>query len=379
MKTIKTKEPVRIRFKELESGNKSIYLDIYVDGHRSYKFLKMYLIPETSSSAKLQNKNTLNAANAIKSQMIIDLANHEAGIKKDISKSKILFLDFIDRYEESRIKKGKRLGNVMNILKRIIIAYKGDKVQLKDVDRNFCIGLIDFMQHQYISHSRRLLQPASVKMYTSLYGSVLNLAYKEGLINENPMIYVDKPSAPEKARTFLTPDELKLLIDTPMRLMKPSDSKLAFLFSCFTGLRYSDISELKWGDIVNDGDRMSINGKIVKKTRMPIYIPLGKEALKYLPDRGNKMDSELVFKLPRDYNVQIIRWGKLAGINKHFSFHTARHTFATLSLTAGVDLYTISKLLGHKNISTTQIYAKIVNSKKDEAIDKLDSLMERNN
>lgn len=69
-------------------------------------------------------------------------------------------------------------------------------------------------------------------------------------------------------------------------------------------------------------------------------------------------------------------WAKEAGIQKHVTFHTARHTFATMELTMGADLYTTSKLLGHTEVRTTQIYAKIVNSKKEEAVSLLDSAFE---
>ena len=85
-KSIKAKEPVRIRTKAVKGGNQSIYLDIYKDGQRSYKFLKLYLVPETSEAAKAQNANTMQAANAVKSQMIIELANSEAGIKVNPAK-----------------------------------------------------------------------------------------------------------------------------------------------------------------------------------------------------------------------------------------------------------------------------------------------------
>ena len=78
-KTLKTKEPIRIRFKTLRNGNKSIYLDYYKDGNREYEFLKLYLIPEKTASAKIQNDETLRTANAIKAQRVIALQNQEHG------------------------------------------------------------------------------------------------------------------------------------------------------------------------------------------------------------------------------------------------------------------------------------------------------------
>ena len=88
-KAVKAKEPIRLRFKELANGNKSIYLDIYRNGKRSYEFLKLYLIPEVDEATKARNVNTLQAANAIKAQKIIELTNDEAGVTKASTRSKM--------------------------------------------------------------------------------------------------------------------------------------------------------------------------------------------------------------------------------------------------------------------------------------------------
>lgn len=99
-KQIKAKEPIRIRFKAIANGNKSIYLDCYQNGKRSYEFLKLYLIPETSEAAKVQNANTLQAANAIKAQRIMELANNQAGIKSNSQFAKMLLVDWMEVYQK---------------------------------------------------------------------------------------------------------------------------------------------------------------------------------------------------------------------------------------------------------------------------------------
>ena len=113
----------------------------------------------------------------------------------------------------------------------------------------------------------------------------------------------------------------------------------------------------------------------MQKTKAPIYLPLSPEALRWMPERGNKSSQDNVFDLPSAaaVNVLIKPWAKAAGINKHFTFHTARHTFATMMLTLGADIYTVSKLLGHTKVETTQIYAKIINKKKDDAVSLIDA------
>lgn len=114
----------------------------------------------------------------------------------------------------------------------------------------------------------------------------------------------------------------------------------------------------------------------MEKTNDPIYLPLSQQAMKWLPERGDAKDEDRVFDLPSESRICIIldKWAKAAGINKHVTYHVSRHTFATMMLTLDVDIYTTSKLLGHKNISTTQIYAKIIDQKKDEAVNRVNDI-----
>ena len=170
----------------------------------------------------------------------------------------------------------------------------------------------------------------------------------------------------------MTIEELKLLIATEC---KYEIMKQAFLFSCLCGLRVSDIRKLKWNDLQKSGERVRIEIKM-QKTKEPLYLPISDEALKWLPQRGEAKDDDFIFSLTHEGTVNNIlqKWAKAAGVTKHISFHVARHTHATMMLTLGADLYTVSKLLGHKNIATTQIYAKIVDKKKEEAISLIPNL-----
>lgn len=112
------------------------------------------------------------------------------------------------------------------------------------------------------------------------------------------------------------------------------------------------------------------------KTKDPIYLPLSQQAMKWLPERGDAKDEDKVFDLPSESRICIIldKWAKAAGITKHVTYHVSRHSFATMMLTLDVDIYTTSKLLGHKNIATTQIYAKIIDQKKDEAVNRVNDI-----
>lgn len=136
-----------------------------------------------------------------------------------------------------------------------------------------------------------------------------------------------------------------------------------------------NIIKLKWKDVFVDRGqyRLAVS---MKKTKEPIYLPLSPEALKWMPERGGKSSEDNVFDLPsaNTIRMQLKPWAKAAGISKRFSYHTSRHTFATMMLTLGADLYTVSKLLGHADVKMTQVYAKIINKKKDEAVNLVNGL-----
>lgn len=202
--------------------------------------------------------------------------------------------------------------------------------------------------------------------YYSNIKFALNKAENQKIINKNPAKLVNNIKKPETKREYLTIKEVKKLANTHCSNQEVKD---AFLFSCFTGLRYSDVVNLTWDNIVND----KIEFK-QKKTGGVEYLPISQTAKDILAKRkSTKNKSDIIFDVPTKVGMfkHIKKWVKAAGIKKRVSFHTARHTFATMALTQGVDLYTVSKLLGHKDIATTQVYAKIVDQKKSDAVNKL--------
>ena len=370
--TKKAKEPIRIRFKQLANGNQSIYLDCYREGKRSYEFLKLYIVPETDEATRLQNQNTMQAAMAIKSQRLIDMANDEAGITKVSQRSKMLLIDWMRYYSGQKKKNGQSDAFSKQIDKAIrhLLLYKGDKVTMRKVDKAYCVGFLDYLNALNMAN-------VTTAGYFRCLNCALNLAVKEEILPYNPITKISSDQRikiPESTREYLTVDEVKTLIAADCI---NEATKRAYLFSCFCGLRYSDIKALTWGDVLLDGEQYRV--KIVMiKTQKTLYLPLSKEALRWMPERGDAKDTEKVFSLPSQcyLNVVLRTWAANSGITKRVTFHTARHTFATLELTAGAELYTVSKLLGHTQVKTTQIYAKIIDRKKDEAVNRLSSLFE---
>mgnify|MGYP004443171441 FL=1 len=369
--TNKTKEPVKIRFKECKDGSKSIYLDIYKEGVRKYEFLKLYIIPETTPFDKAQNKETMKAAVAIKAQRIEEIISGKAGIK---ATSKLLLVDWLDEFESRKKTNGKRYGQVIEDARRLVEAFEPN-AKLGSIDKAFVVRFIRFIKNEYKTARNKPLKENTMFNYCNAINIALNEAKRDGMISSNPFDELqpgEKPKHVDAERAYLTIDEVKALIATDCDKVAAA-TKAAFLFSCFTGFRYSDVADLKWGDIVSENGHLKAAKRIVKTGRME-YIDLNQKAVEWLPERGEKQDTERVFELntKSTINNQLVRWGKAAGIQKHFSFHSARHTCATMLLTMGGDLYAVSKILGHADISTTQIYAKIVDEKKRQTIDLLD-------
>ena len=372
----KAKEPIRLRMKDLSNGNKSLYLDIYRAGKRSYEYLKMYLIPETDYNAKMQNQATLTAANAIKSKRIIEMINSEAGIKQETDTSKVYLLDWMETYMENQAKRGKKDRNQIKKAIDILKAYGAETVTMDMIDKPFCQGYINYLTTEYRPKGKTVSN-FTIHTYYQVVNGALNAAVRADILSENPFNKIsssEKIHKPESKREYMTIDEVRSLIKTPI---SNEDVKGAYLFSCFCGLRISDIKELTWENVYCDSGQYHLE-VMMQKTKSPLYLPLSSEALKWLPERGNKSGKEKVFKLPSSAGINKLlkTWAQKAGVSKHITFCTARHTFATMMLTLGADLYTTSKLLGHTDMRTTQIYAKIVNRKKDEAVNLVNGLFE---
>ena len=356
-KPAKVKEPIRLRMKELADGSKSLYLDIYRNGKRSYEYLKMYIIPETDDNARKRNAATMTAANTIKSRRIIELTNGEAGIKCTDDKKAVLLLDWMNTYMDNQLKRGKKDGHQIKVAIQIVKDYAGERVTMEQVDKTFCQGYIDYLLTEYRPQGKPISKFTAQNYYRVLNGA-LNAAVRADVVKLNPFTKIgnsDKIHRPESKREYMTIEELRALIATPM---KNETIKQAYLFSCFCGLRISDIIGLKWGNVYVDNGQYRLE-VVMQKTKEPIYLPLSPEALRWMPERGDKFAEDAVFDLPSTTYINILL-----------------KPWATMMLTLGADLYTTSKLLGHTDVKMTQVYAKIVNRKKDEAVNLVNGLFD---
>ena len=383
-KQLKLKEPVKIRLKPISDGNRSIYLDIYWKGMRKYEYLKLYLVPEVNPLSKEKNRETMAVAEQIKAERIKALNGHSLQDWDTVRQSAMLLSTWIKKYCEGGVGVKKSTlhcrKEMMNTIEKYLADSKQMFISLAEVDADFCRGYVKFLrsfQNSHIKHGEpRPISENTANRYLGMFSTALNNAVRQGILRNNPMKELgarERIQPKDSKKEYLTIEELRTLMETDC--YRP-EVKQAFVFACFTGLRLSDMYRLSPMHIFKtpDGKGEYIDLEM-QKTEKPVIIPLSEEAKRWLPKpKGNDIP---FFDIPTTQTVigrALRKWAEAAGIEKHISFHCSRHTFGTMMLTLGADLYTTSKLMGHSNIQTTEIYAKIVDKKKEEAISLIDTM-----
>lgn len=378
------KEPVRLRKRVMRSGNTSLYLDIYIKGRRMYEYLHLYLIPEKTRADKEKNKQTMQLADAIRGKRLIEVRDGTYGFNSQF-KTETRFFDYYIAMCEQRhgnIASKSNWGNWYSCLHHLRIYEKRKDITFAEITQDWVQGFKDYLDNkaiawQHDTRKRAKDKPLSRNSKVSYFNKLracINQAYDERIVPYNPMRGIDGFKAEEGTRMYLTIEELKKLANTECDYPQ---IKKAFLFSCLTGLRRSDILRLTWGDVFKQGDMTRIIFK-QKKTGGLEYLDINKEAERLLGKRG-KPNEQIFGSIysPTCTNNAIQVWVARAGISKKITFHCGRHTFATMMLDLGTDIYTVSKLLGHRDISTTQIYAKVLDKNKQEAVNRIPTLIDK--
>ena len=371
------KSPVTIRTRELKDGRKSIFFDIFNDGVRTYKFLKMYLEPETTAKARQDNAKTMKQVEKIRTELALELTYSRAGLEDRSFKAGVRLVDWMDQYEGYLVRNGgsRSFGNNIIATRKYLERFNSE-ILLKDVDGLFIDGFIDFLKKQKYTRGDKQYALAHNTICCRIRNlhSALNFAVRQKLIAFNPCLDAEtRVDEQECKKTYLNVEEVKRLIDTPC----PSDVlKRAFLFSVFSGLRLGDVRSLTWRDIIRDGENWRVEIRM-QKTREMLYLPLNRMARKWFKEPEHHEPDDKVFKgLGVSFREPMSTWMKDAGISKKVGYHTSRHSFAVLALDAGVDLYTCSSLMGHASIENTQVYADIMTGKKVSTVALLDNVLD---
>lgn len=365
---------ITIRTRDLTEGNKTIYLDFYEKGKRWREYLGLYLKPEVNDEAKKENDNAMRRAIEIKAQ-------RELGQEKEAERD--LHAPIFSEWAETYLIKLQRTLKPDSLRHHIILVdtikeflkIKGKKnFRVSQFDKSIYLKFMAYLKDEYrVKRGNNSYPISQTTLFNKqrMFNQLLNAIVKDGHLSANPYHSLEnseKAKQPKNDRVFLTKEEVEKMAAAPTHSPR---TKQGFMFCCFTGLRLSDLQALKWKNIrPTSGGGLEIRLD-QKKTEKQVAIPLGKKAQEWLPERGNATDDDKVFDLPErtTCRTRVKALAKRAGITKDVNFHTSRHTFATLALAAGTDLYTVSKLLGHRNIKTTQRYAEVLMATKGKAVD----------
>ncbi len=241
----------------------------------------------------------------------------------------------------------------------------GDSLPFSQIDIRFAEEFKRFLISAPCGGNRKeTLSRNTAATYFSIFKAALKQAFIDGYLTIDLSAKIKGIQAQESRREYLTAEELNTLAGTSC---EREILKRAALFSALTGLRHCDIQKLKWKEIQKEGNGYRLNFT-QQKTKVVEYIPTSEQAYQLC---GEPREPErLVFEglpSPSWISKPLERWIKAAGISRRITFHCFRHSYATLQLSSGTDIYTVSKMLGHTNVKTTQIYAKVVDEKKNKA------------
>ena len=353
IKKYNQKSKFKIRYRKLHNKY-SLYLELQRDKHRKTINIENCFVKGLPSS---YNEDKKMVHKATQKQRVYDKQYElkEDTFLRDIKLKSSDVLSFFEALRDTKKSKSTRKSwnNTINYFK----AFSKGKVTFKDIDLEFSEKFREYLLARVSENT--------TATYFSVFKAMLNNAVKHNILVKNPAKFVSTPKK-RVDREYLLLDEIKLLASTES--YHPHITN-AFLFSCVTGLRISDIRNLSWSNITNNTLEY-----IQQKTGIPQRMKINESAIEILMKQKRVTTSKRVFEVPlsdANTNKHLKEWVRNSGITKHITFHCSRHTFATLCLTYDIDLYTVSKLLGHTGIKNTQIYAKLIDKKKDQAIDKL--------
>lgn len=372
---------VTLRQKKISKGRKSLYLDFYppiphpeTGEPTRREFLGLYIFEKPNTPIdKQHNIETLKIGESIrqKRENFLNKPEIYSEYEKEQLRKKELgeqcFIEYFRKLANKR--KASNHDNWVSAL-NYIEAFTNGKLKFADLNEKF---LEDFKEYLLTTKSKKsdktTLSQNSAVSYFNKVKAALKQAYKDGILQTDLNAKISPIKAAETRREYLTIEELNKLVKTPCN--NPL-LKRAALFSALTGLRFSDIQKMVWSEIVFiEGQGYFLNFS-QKKTKGIETLPISDQAVSLCGERREPTDKVFDGLEYSAYsNKHLVQWIGAAGITKDITFHCFRHTFATLQLFNGTDIYTVSKMLGHKDLKTTQVYAKIVDEAKRTAANKI--------
>jgi len=372
---------VKLRQKPISGNRQSLYLDFYpaiphpeTGEPTRREFLGLYLFDKAKNPIDKQgNKETLQLAEQIRQKRENHLNKPEIYTGYELEQKRIKELgeqNFVAYFKTLTDKR--KASNHDNWVSayNYLVKFTNGNLQFADLNERFCNEFKEYLLTTKSNKSSKttLAQNSAVSYFNKLKAT-LKQAYKDGYLTTDLNAKIEPIKQAETRRNFLTIEELNSLVKTECN--NPL-LKRAALFSALTGLRFSDIKNLVWGEL----EYIENNGYFIQfkqqKTKGVEVLPISEQAYSLMGEPKEPTDKVFEGLTYSAYeNKHLYQWIGAAGITKDITFHCFRHTFATLQLSKGTDIYTVSKMLGHRELKTTQIYAKIIDQTKREAADKI--------
>jgi integrase len=372
---------VFLRQKAISAERHSLYLDFYppitnpkTGSLTRREFLGHYIYDKPKDHLEKQhNKNTMQLAEQIrqKRDSYINKPEIYTDQEKELLKIKEFgqknFVEYFKVLAEKR--KASNHDNWISSY-HYLKNFTSGTILIANLSERFCN---DFREYLMTTNTRRSkktrLSQNSAVSYFNKFKAALKQAFKDGLLQTDLNAKIETIKQAETQRNFLTIEEVNMLVkaECPNPVLKQ-----AALFSALTGLRFVDLEKLIWSEL----EYIEGNGFFIKfrqkKTKGVEMMPISDQAFRLLGERKNSADKVFEdFKYSHCTNSDLTTWLDNATITKHITFHCFRHTFATLQLSLGTDIYTVSKMLGHRDLKTTQVYAKIIDKTKREAANRI--------
>ena len=359
---------VTLRQRPISKGMFSLYLDYYPAFRNPYtlkmqrrEYLGIYIYAKPKNKIEREyNEEMLEKSEVIRCRRSVALINNDL----DCFNKFHLKEDFLAYYKKICWKKDQK----WDIVYEHFYDFCGGTCTFGDINQSFCNKFKEYLLSKANKNGTfHTISQNSAASYWSTFRALLKIAYHSKMIDENINDFLEKIDTEDVHKEYLTLEELKKLARTPCKI---DVLKRASLFSCLTGLRISDVMNLKWENIEKGSEGGYCMRITTIKTKSVATLPISDEAFELC---GQQKAIGTVFKgMKRCFcQVPLQNWLKDAGITKHITFHCFRHTFATLQIAEGTDIYTVSKMLTHRNVSTTQIYADLVDEKKRESANKI--------
>lgn len=377
---------VSLRQKKITKGRKSLYLDFWppiphpeTGEPTRREFLGLYIFDKPKSPFdKQHNTETNKIAQSIRQKRENFLNKPEIYSQYEKEQLRIkemgemCFVAYFKKLANKR--KNSNHDNWVSAL-NYLETYTDGTIKFADLNERFFEDFKEYLLNtKSKKSSKTTLSQNSAHSYFNKIKAALRQAFKDGILNNDLNAKICPIKTEETRREYLTLEELNKLVKTPCN---NELLKRAALFSALTGLRFSDIKKMTWDELEYiEGQGYFLNFS-QKKTKGVEVLPISEQAYNFTEGKENPND------MPRDkpvfdglkysayHNKHLFQWIGAAGIIKDITFHCFRHTFATLQLFNGTDIYTVSKMLGHKDLKTTQVYAKIVDKAKRTASNKI--------